>query len=184
MTVESTGEATYQELQISVRRSWDKDQLFFASYVRSSGRGELNEFAALFTSFDAPIVQPGGVSRLASDAPHRLIVWGTFNLPSRLVVSPVTEWRAGFPYSSVNERYLYAGKPNDRSFPRFLSTDVVLYRTFTLKNHSADIGVQMFNLLGNVNPRDVFPVVGSARFGHFTNAVGRIFRGYMLVKWN
>ena len=112
-----------------------------------------------------------------------MLAWGTFDLPSRIVVSPVAEWRTGFPYSTLNERYLYAGKPNDRRFPNFFSLDMVGSRPFTVHRRSADFGFQLFNVLSSTNPRDVYSVIGSPRFGHFANSVGRILRGYMLVKW-
>jgi hypothetical protein len=182
IAVESTGSGRYREMQISVRRTWAREQQLFVSYVRSYGRGELNDFASVFQNLDTPLVQPGGVSWLSSDARNRILAWGTFNLPHRVVVSPVTEWRSGFPYSAVDARYLYAGKPNGRRFPSFVATDIVVYKTFTVRKRSADLGVQVFNLTNHRNPRDVYPVVGAPRFGQFTNSVGPIFRGYMLLK--
>ena len=182
LEVSSNGSGQYREVQLSVRRTWEKDQQLFVSYVRSEARGELNDFATLFQAIATPLVQPGGMSRLASDARHRVIAWGTFNLPRRTVVSPVTEWRSGFLYSPVNERYLYAGTPNSRSFPSFLATDMVIYKTFTARGRSADVGMQLFNLTNHRNPRDVYSVVGP-RFGQFANSVGTIVRGYILMKW-
>ena len=177
------GVADYREVQISARRTFEKDQQVFVSYVRSLSTGELNDFAALTQGFDAPLVQPGGLARLAADAPNRVLAWGTFNLPRRIVVSPVVEWRDGFPYSAVDYRYFYAGTPNDRRFPAFLSTDLVVYKTFTAKKRNADIGFQLFNATNHFNPRDVYPVAGDPRHDTFTNSVGPILRGYMLLKW-
>jgi carboxypeptidase family protein len=177
------GVADYREVQISARRTFEKDQQVFVSYVRSVSTGELNDFAALTQGFDAPLVQPGGMAPLAADAPNRVLAWGTFNLPRRVVVSPVVEWRDGFPYSAVDSRYFYASAPNDRRFPAFVSTDLVVYKTFTAKKRNADVGFQLFNATNHFNPRDVYPVVGDRRSGTFTNSVGPILRGYMLVKW-
>jgi hypothetical protein len=182
MTVESTGSGRYREAQVSLRRTWAREQQLFVSYVRSYGKGELNDFATVFQNMDAPLVQPGGVSWLSSDARDRILAWGTFNLPRRVVISPVTEWRSGFPYSAVDVRYLYAGPPNGRRFPNFVATDMVVYKTFTVRKRSADFGVQVFNLTNHRNPRDVYSVVGAPRFGEFTNSVGPIFRGYMLLR--
>ena len=153
------------------------------SYVRSSAIGELNDFATLFQSMDAPLLQPGGIARAPSDAPHRVLAWGTVNFPSRVVVSPVAEWHSGFPYSGLTNRYTYAGAPNTQSFPAFMSVDVITYKTFTVKGRSADIGAQLFNATNHFNPRDVYPVVGSPRAGQFTNSVGPLLRGYLLLKW-
>ena len=83
----------------------------------------------------------------------------------------------------MNERYLYEGAPNSRSFPAFISTDMVVYKTITVKKRTADLGVQIFNLTNRRNPRDVHPVLGTPRMGQFTNSVGPILRGYMLLKW-
>jgi len=123
------------------------------------------------------------MSRLASDARNRILVWGTFNLPLRMVVSPVAEWRSGFPYSVLDARYFYASAPNDHVFPSFLSTDMVIYKTFTVRRRSADLGAQVFNITNHRNPRDVYSVSAAPRFGQFTNSIGPILRGYMLVKW-
>ena len=129
------------------------------------------------------MLEPGRLARSSNDAPHRILAWGTFNLPKRVVVSPLTEWHSGFPYSTFSHDYAYANAPNTRRFPSFLATDLVTYKTFTVRGYTADVGVQIFNLFNHVNPRDVFPVAGAPLFGQFTNSVGRIFRGYMLFKW-
>jgi len=183
LTLDSSGTGTYREVQISARRTWDNDQQLFVSYVRSSAEGELNEFAALFQGMDTPLLQPGGRARTANDARDRMLVWGTFNLPRRVVLSPVTEWRSGFPYSALTMRYAYAGPPNARSFPNFFSADMVVYKTVTVKRRSADVGIQLFNLTNHRNFRDVYPVAEAPRAGQFANSVGPILRGYMLVKW-
>lgn len=183
LVVESTGRALYRELQLSIRRTWSGDQQLFASYVHALATGELNDFATLFQSMDAPLLQRGGMARTPSDAPHRVLAWGTVNAPGRVVFSPVVEWRSGFPYSALADRYTYAGKPNTQSFPAFMTVDFVTYKTFTVKGRSADLGIQIYNVTNHFNPRDVYPVVGSLRAGQFTNSVGPIVRGYMLLKW-
>jgi len=183
LTVASNGNASYRELQLSVRKRWEHDQQLFVSYVRSSARGELNDFTSLFQALDQGLVQAGGMSRLSTDARDRVIAWGTFNLPARVVISPVTEWHAGFPYSRLDARRLYAGRPNSGSFPAFMSTDLVIYKTFTVRKRSADLGIQLFNAFDHYNPRDVYAVVGAPRAGDFTNSVGPILRGFMTLKW-
>ena len=178
-----TGAASYHEVQLSVRRTWEHDQQLFASYVRSRARGELNDFATVFQRLDSPLLQPGGMSRMSGDARDRVLLRGTFNLSHRVVVSPVTEWRSGFPYAAQILGDIYAGLPNSRSFPSFMATDMVVYKTFTVRNRSADVGAQIFNLTNDWNPRDVYTVMGAPRAGEFTNSVGPILRGYMLLKW-
>lgn len=183
LTVSSTGTGRYREAQFSIRRTWRHDQQLFVSYVRSAAHGELNDFETLFQAVDAPLVQRGGQSRSPGDAPHRLLAWATVDLPRKLVVSPVVEWRSGFPYSVVDARYNYVGTPNSRRYPTFFATDMVVYKTFTVHDRSADLGLQLFNVTNHRNPRDVYAVSGAPGFGSFTNSVGPIVRGYMLLKW-
>jgi hypothetical protein len=183
MPVQSTGAATYREFQIAVRRTWKNDQQLFVSYVRSAAVGDLNDFAVLFQTLDVPIIEPGGRARTPFDARHRWIAWSTFNLPRRIVVSPVLEVRSGFPYSTFNQRYNYMGAPNGQQFPLFMALDLVAYKTFTVRQRSADLGIQLFNATAHFNPRDVYPVADAPRSGEFTNSVGPILRGFMLIKW-
>ena len=183
LAVDSSGSGVYRDIQVSARRTWAHDQQLFVSYVRSSAEGELNDFTSVFQGMDSPLVQPGGMARLPTDARNRVLAWSTFNLPRRVVISPVAEWHSGFLYSAVNERYLHDGVPNSCAFPAFVSTDMVVYKTVTVKKRTADLGVQLFNVTNHRNPRDVYPVVGTPRAGQFTNSVGPILRGYMLLKW-
>ncbi len=179
----SAGTGAYREVQVSARKMLGNDQQVFVSYVRSATRGELNDFAVQFHGMDQPLLQPGGPARALTDAPNRVLAWGTFNLPMKIVVSPVMEWRSGFPYSILDERYLYAETPNHERYPAFFATDFIVYKTFTKGKRSADFGIQLFNATNHFNPRDVYPVIGDPRCREFTNSVGPILRGYMLVKW-
>ena len=183
MPVRSNGRSTYRELLVSVRRTWNNEQQLFLSYVRSAARGELNDFVALFQTLDAPLLRPGGMSRTSADARNRWIAWGTANFPRRIVVSPVVEVRSGFPYSVLDQRYGYFDRPNGSEFPIFIAMDLVAYKTVTVKKRSADVGIQLFNVTNHFNPRDVYAVSGAPRYGDFTNSVGPILRGFMMLKW-
>ena len=183
LVVTSGGAGTYREIHVSLRQMWGSQHQVFVSYVHSSTRGELNDFMALSTGFDAPLLQPGGMSRLAADAPHRWIAWGTATLPHKVVFSPVMEWHSGFPYSVLDSRQFYAGEPNGARFPPFMAVDLITYKTVTYRSRTADLGVQLFNLTNHFNPRDVYPVKGARNYGTFTNSVGPIVRGFMMIKW-
>jgi Carboxypeptidase regulatory-like domain/TonB dependent receptor len=182
LQVRSDGSSAYREFEISGRRRWDADQQVFVSYVRSSGRGEFNDFATLFQTLAVPLIQRAGVTRLPTDARDRIIAWGTANLPYRVVVSPVVEWRSGFPYTVVDQRYV-AVETNLRSFPAFMATDLVIYKTFTVRKRSADLGIQLFNATNHFNPRDVHAVLGAPHMGQFANSVPTILRGFLMLKW-
>lgn len=183
LAVKSTGTGRYREAQVAAQKTWTGGQQAFASYVLSSTAGELNEFTVLLRGLDAPLLQPGGYFRQAADARHRVVAWGSVNMPKRVVISPAMEWHTGFRYSAVDTQSRYVGTPNAHAFPPFLAVDMVVYKTVTVKQRTADLGVQLFNVTKHANPRDVYPVAGEPSFGRFTNSIGRVLRGYMLVKW-
>jgi len=70
-----------------------------------------------------------------------------------------------------------AVETNMRSFPAFMATDLVIYKTFTVKKRSADLGIQLFNATNHFNPRDVQNNTGSPRAGQFFNSLGTSVRG-------
>ncbi|HKW03103.1 MAG TPA: TonB-dependent receptor [Vicinamibacterales bacterium] len=183
LTAASTGSGHYRELQFAAQRTWGESQQVFASYVLSSTYGELNDFTTQLGGLDAPLLQRGGYARVTTDARHRLVTWGTVNLPKGFVVSPAVEWHTGFRYSALDVQQRYLDAPNARLFPTFFAADMVVYKTVTVKQRTADLGVQLFNMTRHANPRDVYPVAGTPLSGTFTNSVGLVVRGYMLVKW-
>ena len=119
----------------------------------------------------------------AADVPHRLRAWATVGLPRRVVVSPAVEWRSGFPFSVQDGFRHYAGAPNGERLPAYFSTDVTAFKTFDLFSRKMDLGLQVFNITGHFNPRDIINVVSSSQFGTLTNSVGVTFTGYMQIRW-
>ena len=178
-----TGESQYYELQLSVRKTWPEDNQVFVSYVRSSSVGDYNDFGSMFTNLDAPLFEPGAPAPTAADVPHRLRGWGTFSLPRNAVVSPAVEWRSGFPYTARNVFQHIMGTPNSERFPSYFSIDVTAFKTFEVLGRKMDLGLQLFNLTGHDNPRDVISVVDSPRFQEFANSFGITLAGYMQVRW-
>jgi Carboxypeptidase regulatory-like domain len=183
LLVTSTGRSTYRSAEVAVRRTWGRGDQLLVSYTRSAGRGDVNDLSSLFARGDVEVLQPGGMARLASDAPHRLLAWGTVTLPAGFSVAPALDWHSGFPYSVFDAQRVYVGGPNSHSFPTFLSLDMVVYETLTIAHKQVRLNVQLFNATNHFNPRDVFNVEGAAQFGNFTNGVGPTLRGDIAVKW-
>lgn len=183
LPVTSSGRSTYHEAEVAVRHTWGKASLLFVSYTRSSARGEINDFSSLFANGDVEVLQPGGEVRLVADAPHRVLAWGTFDLPTGFGLSPALEWHSGFPYAVIDARRQYVGPPNAASFPAFFSLDFVLYKTLTIKGKAVKLNVQLFNATNHFNPRDVFAVADAPGFSTFANSVGPTVRGDIAVNW-
>jgi hypothetical protein len=179
----STGGSLHREFQVSLRQVWRPDAQFFVSYVRSSSTGDVNDFGSLFTTLDTPLLEPGGTAPTSSDVPHRLRAWATVALPGRVVVSPSVDWRTGFPYSVQDGYRHYVGPLNSERLPPYFATDLTVFKTFDVLARKMDLGLQVFNLTGHFNPRDVVTVLPSAEFRELTNNPGVTFGGYMQIRW-
>ena len=183
LLVTSSGRSTYREAEVALRHTWGEGDQVFVSYTRSSARGELSDFSTLFASGDTEILQPEGRGRLAADAPHRLLAWATVTLPFAVSLSPALEWRSGFPYSVVDAARTLVGPPSSASFPAFVSLDLVVKKSLTIKGKRLKLEVQIFNATDHFNPRDVYAVAGAPRFGSFVNSVGPTVRGDIGIDW-
>jgi len=178
--LDNSGSSRYRELEITGRYRFRERDEFTASYVRSSSRGDLNDFNSYFSNFENPIIQANEHSRLAWDVPNRFLFGGEFHLPYRITLAPVLDWRTGFPYSIIDENRNFVGPRNLAGrYPGFVSLDLQILRTISLKgrfeNYRVELGLKVFNLTNHFNPRDFQNNIDSEAFGGFYNGVGRKF---------
>jgi hypothetical protein len=97
-------------------------------------------------------------------------------LPWKFRISPVIEYRSGFPYIVTNAEQDYAGVPNTRRFPRFLSVDSRVSKDFqVLPKYAVRLSVSAFNLTNHFNPEAVHPNVADPAYGYFFGHRGRRF---------
>lgn len=170
LLLHSEGRAFHDEIELTANlRLGDTGQLFL-SYVHSRGEGDLNTFSLVAGQQPDAVLRPSRRGPLASNTPHRLIAWGLLDLPWDLRVAPVIEWRTGFPYSVYEEDQSYAGAPNTERFPSYLSADVNITKGLRFLGQSTRLGVQVQNLTGRFNPREVIANRASPRFGEFLNS--------------
>ncbi|HVS20631.1 MAG TPA: TonB-dependent receptor, partial [Pyrinomonadaceae bacterium] len=176
----SAGHATYRALELTSRFNFKKDDQIYVSYVRSRSRGDLNDFNSYFGDLGAPIIRPNQYSNLAFDVPNRLIAWGKVSLPQKASISPIFEWRSGFPFSVRDDQQNFVGVRNSdlTRFSRFLSLDVELAKEFQLtKKYGLRLSVLGFNLTNHFNPRDVHSNIADRQFGEFFASYRRYFTG-------
>lgn len=178
--LDNSGSSRYREFQVTGRYKFRENDEFVASYVRSSARGDLNDFNSYLGNFENPVIQANERTRLPWDAPNRFVFWGTFKLRYGVTLSPVLDIRNGFPYSTINEDRDFVGPRNGAGrYPAFASVDLQILKSFTLpgrwKKYRADLGVKVFNLTNRFNPRDFQNNLASDNFGAFSNGVGRKF---------
>ncbi|MFB3922733.1 MAG: carboxypeptidase regulatory-like domain-containing protein [Terriglobia bacterium] len=177
----NTGGMRYHEFESTLRfRASDRADVNF-SYVRSLARGDLNTLTSIYVPFEQPVIRPNFYADLPSNVPHRVITWGRFKMPREITISPLLDVHSGFPYSAVDVLQNYAGAPNSRRFPMFLSLDLQLTKDFTvgwvpwLKNHKFRGALRVYNLTNHENPRDVYNNIASSHFGEFVGFQHRLF---------
>jgi hypothetical protein len=177
----NTGASRYDEFESTVRiRASDKADLS-ASYVHSTGRGDLNSLSDIFVPFEQPVIRPNAYANLPANIPNRLVMWGSFKIPWKMTASPVLDFHSGFPYSAVDVLQNYVGTPNSRRFPTFASLDLEMSRDFRLKflpwvgKHTMRGALRIFNITNHFNPRDVYSSIASPDFGHFAGLQHRSY---------
>ena len=178
--LDNSGSSRYREFQVTTRYKFRERDEFVASYVRSSAKGDLNDFNSYYGNFETPIIQPNERTRLPWDAPNRFLFRGEFHVKYGVTVAPVLDIRSGFPFSIIDQERNFVGPRNLAGrFPTFASLDLQILRSVSLpgrwKKYRADLGLKMFNLTNHFNPRDFQNNLASDNFGGFSNGVGRMF---------
>ncbi|HEX6729298.1 MAG TPA: TonB-dependent receptor, partial [Pyrinomonadaceae bacterium] len=180
--LDNSGSSRYREFQVTTRYKFRESDEFVASYVRSSARGDLNDFNSYFGNFENPIVRANERSLLPWDSPNRFLFRGEFHTPYRITMSPVLDVRTGFPYSIIDEERNFVGLRNRAGrFPTFVSLDLQILKTISLpgrfNKYRAQFGIKVFNLTNRFNPRDFQNNLASDSFGGFSNGVARKLGG-------
>lgn len=178
LALDNSGSSRYRELEITTKYKFRERDEFVASYVHSSAKGDLNDFNSYYSNFENPIIQPNERTRLPWDAPNRLLFYGQFHVKYGVTFAPVFDMRTGFPYSIIDEQRRFVGPRNLAGrYPKFASLDLQILRSVTLpgrfKKYKAELGLKVFNLTNNFNPRDFQNNLASDNFGGFYNGVGR-----------
>ena len=186
--VAARGRNRYREFQLTANYSFKDSNFLNVSYVFSRADGDLNKFQEYFGTLQNPIIRPNERGRLATDAPHRIVAWGTFELPYKLVFSPTLEVRSGFPFSHLDEEQNFVGLRNEAGrFPVNATLDTMLSRRITVEAFGAPrtalVGVRFFNVLDRVNPRDVQQNIDALNAGQFFNSRGFLIRGKFTLEF-
>jgi len=167
----SSGAASSWSVELTAARRIPTGGQFVVSYVRSSSYGDLNDFTIMTGILPDPIIRPNQRGPREFDAPHRLLAWGTFELPSGVLLTPAAEWRSGFPFSALQEDQSYAGAANQERFPNFFALDLQATKAFEIKGYRVTGGVKITNITGHDNPRQVVANLADPAFGEFRNSV-------------
>jgi TonB dependent receptor/Carboxypeptidase regulatory-like domain len=174
LTLGSVGESEYWELETTGRFLASEYRDLSVSYVRSHGTRDLNDYDQFYGNFRNPIIRFNANSLNPTDVPNRLIVRGTIGLPGKWVVSPVYEWRTGFPWSAVNEFQDFVGERNRAGrLPTVSTLDFTLARPWRFRKYQFTAGLKVYNVFDAGNERDVQNNITSPDYGKFYNPIQR-----------
>ena len=172
LLLSSTGTLLGREFDTTLRWTLATGGDLFFSFSKIRTSGDINDFGVVYDNLRDPLVLANESTFQPFEVPHRLLVWGVVNLPKGFTLTPGIEVRSGFPYTIFTEDFTVVGERNRQDFPLFLSADVALTKRLSLFGRQMDLGVQIYNLTGHHNPRDVVSNVASQSFGRFRNSVG------------
>lgn len=170
------GRARHRQFEALARFTVYRGGQLIASYIRSFTRGNLNEFSEFLGNFPAPLVRPDLTSYWPGTIPHRFLSWGVIPLTGTVQLSPVIEYRTGFPYAVVNEAQDYVGIPNTQRFPNFFSLDLRLSKDIQWRKYRLRISLSSYNLTNHFNPDTVRSNTADSLFGEFLGNHDRRFR--------
>ncbi|HXG91998.1 MAG TPA: carboxypeptidase regulatory-like domain-containing protein [Blastocatellia bacterium] len=171
------GKARYRQLELTGRLSWRDGQQMFFSYVHSRTRGDLNEFNNYLGNFPFPVVRTNQFTNLSGDLPNRFLAWGLIRLPSKVRVSPMIEYRNGFPFATIDAAQEFVGLPNTERFPNFFSFDSRVSKDFRVNDkYSLRFSISGFNLTNHFNPYSVHANIDDPQHGVFFGTYRRRFR--------
>ena len=177
LVMRGSGRAGYRQLELTTRYQMPDGQQLFFSYVRSRAQGDVNEFNNYLGNFPFPVVRPNQYSNLSGDLPNRFLTWGLVKLPGRVRVSPMLEWRNGFPYAVTDAAQNYVGSPFTTRFPNFFSFDSRVSKDFKVNDkYSVRLSVSGFNLTNHFNPYSIHANVDDPQYGVFFGNYKRRFR--------
>jgi hypothetical protein len=183
LALSDRGSDFYKEFQITGRYRIHHSTLN-ASYVRSRAYGDLNDVNQFFGNDPQAVIQPNQRGHLNFDAPNRILAWGEIAAPWKLTFAPVIDTHTGFPYSTINQYRDFVGPRNESQLPRFVSTDLQVWRQIRLpKEKHARVGFGVFNVFNHPNYRDVQNDLDSYRFGEFFNGISRGFHGKFVLEF-
>jgi hypothetical protein len=171
------GFAQYKELELTVRIGAETKKKLFIAYTHSRDRGDLNAATGYTGNFPFPILNPDQLANLYTDVPHRFLGWGETPLPWKMRITPLVEYRTGFPFTITNPLQNYVGAPNQNRFPDFFSMDARLSKDFPVNSkYTLRLSTKGLNLTNHFNPIAVHPNTGDPLFGTFFGSYKRRFK--------
>lgn len=173
------GNSQYRELSFTAHIGKENGRKIFFSYARSSAMGDLNESDTYVGNLPFPVLHRNFYTHLPNDAPNRFLVWGETNLPWKMRIVPLVEFRTGLPYAITDASQNFVGIPDSDAtrFPNYFSLDARLAKDFPITpKYTARISVRGLDLTNHFNALAVRSNTDDPLFGNFFGNYGRRFK--------
>ena len=171
----SSGSARTRQLEFTTKIGRKEARQFFFSYVRQHARGDINDANSYLGNFPFPVVHSTVNASLPSEIPNRFLLWGSYSLPRKMMVTPKVEMRNGFSYqySDLYQNLLPTAGPQSR-FPKYFSLDFRLSKDIVVrKNHAIRLSGSVVNLTNHFNALEVHHNLADPSFGSFFGTYAR-----------
>ena len=183
LALRDTGHSFYRQLELGARYAWKQGEIS-GSYVRSRAVGDLNEFDTYLGAFPQPVVPTNKFAHLPGDIPNRALLWGQVRLPIKVRLTPLVEFRSGFPYQIRNVLQDYIATGRDTRFPNYFSLNTRVSREFQVsKKYALDTSISLTNITNHFNPLEVHANNADPQFGRFFAYYDRRARFDLEVKF-
>ncbi|MGE3841034.1 MAG: TonB-dependent receptor [Vicinamibacterales bacterium] len=174
LVLSSSGRSKYWEFEATGRYLGSEYRDLTVSYVHSHGTRDLNDYDQFFGNFKNPLIRENVHSLNPTDVPNRIIIRGSQAVGGRWVLSPVFEWRTGFPWSAVDEYQDSVGVRNRSGrLPSVRTLDFTLVRPWQFKKYRFTAGLKVYNIFNSSAERDVQGNIASPDYGRFYNPIQR-----------
>jgi hypothetical protein len=173
------GRTTYRQMELTANFSLHNGQQLLVSYIHSKARGDLNQFNSYLGDYPFAPIRSNQFSNLRGDVPNRVISWGILNLPWKMRLAPIFEYRTGAPFAVLNAARAYVGLPlRDTTRQRtYISLDERMLKDFRVSHkYSVRFSVSALNVLNHFNALDVHANTGDPQFGTFFGHYKRRYR--------
>jgi hypothetical protein len=158
--------------EVWVRHAFGDKAQIEVDYTRS--RASTNE--VLDPNLTVLILSPQQPGPLSWDTPNRVVSSGWTPIPIwGLLLSGFFEYRAGFPFSVLNEQQQLDGAPNRLRFPNYFSLNLGLEKRFLFRGHEWAVRVTGVNISGHANPDVVVNNKSASNFLTFAGGQRRAF---------
>jgi len=170
------GSSRYRQFELTAQVSFQRDNKFYASYVRSLSEGTLNESDTYLGDLSSPFIRANLYTNRTGDIPDRFLTWGSVALPWKIKVYPKIELRSGFPYQSVDvyQNYIQNMKTGSPRFPTYFAADARVAKDIKLNSkYTLRPSISITNITNHFNALQIHNNTADPQYGQFFGSYDR-----------